>query len=145
MRQILNWTTQTIEGFIWAKDLQSQLKSIQSSTIPEDEYDSNETKIKNINKIFADHLRDIASKCFKQTKPPKNSFTSKKPWFNGRIRLAKREFRKAIDATSRFPSNDFIRQNYYNVKGSYKRMKNSAKDEFFTRMNEDIESCNILN
>ena len=87
----------------------------------------------------------MASNCFKQSKPPKKSHTSNKPWFNWKTRLGKREFRKATDATSKFPSNNLIRKNYYLVKGSYKRLKNSAKINFFTRMNEDIEGGKILN
>ena len=126
-------------------ELQSNIDLFTNQTNLRDNDRNTETELKNINERFSKHLRDMASKCFKQSKPPKKSHTSNKPWFNWKTRLGKREFRKATDATSKFPSNNLIRENYYLVKGSYKRLKNSAKINFFTRMNEDIEGGKILN
>ena len=127
------------------QELQSNIDLLTNQNTLADNDCNNETELKNINKRLSEHLRDMASKCFKQTKPPKKSNTSNKPWFNWRTRLGKKEFRKATDATSKFPSNNLIRENYYLVKGSYKRLKNSAKNEFFARMNEDIKGGKILN
>ncbi len=87
----------------------------------ENEKSEVEKTIRQINDRFTEHIRDMASKCFKKTKPPKDGMNSNKPWFNWRTRSAKREFRKATDSTNKFPSSDFLRKNFYRVKHSYKK------------------------
>ncbi len=98
-----------------------------------------------INERFTEHLRCIASECFRQTKPPNKNFDQKKPWFNWRTRTAKRELRKATNAVSNSLSSDMLRTNFYKVKAGYKRIISKAKNNFFERMNTDIENGKILN
>ena len=110
-----------------------------------DDNNEREKKVKSINDKFTDHIRNMATKCFKQTKPPNKPFNSNNPWFNWRTRIAKRELRKATGATSNFPSSDFIRENFYFIKGCYKKIISKARNEFFERMNTDIEDGKVLN
>ena len=125
-------------------ELQSKIDhlSVDDST---DEISKRENEVKSINEKFTGHVRNMASDCFKQTKPLINSFKSNNPWFKWRERSAKREFRKATDATSNFPSSDFIRENFYFVKGCYKKVIKKSKNEFFSQLNSDIEEGKVLN
>ena len=101
--------------------------------------------VNNINDKFTEHLRSIASDCFKQTKHIKTNKINKKPWFNGHTRAAKRELRQATNTVSSHPNSDFLRENFYKVKGSYKRLIDSTKNKFFGKLNEDIEGGKVLN
>ena len=56
-----------------------------------------------------------------------------KPWFNWQTRTGKRELRKATNTVSGYPDSSFLRDNYYKVKGCYKKL------------NEDIEGGKVLN
>ncbi len=56
-----------------------------------------------------------------------------------------REFCKATVASSNFPSSDFLRHNFYRVIGSYKKIVSSSTNEFFGKMNTDIEDGKVLN
>ena len=101
--------------------------------------------IKNINNKFAEHIRNLASESFKETKKKTKNKTNNNPWFNWHTKLAKRELRKATKATSEFPSSEFLRKNFYQVKGSYKRILSKTKTKYFAKLNEDIEGGKILN
>ena len=101
--------------------------------------------IKTINNQITQHLRKLASQCFKTTKPKDNKFKQNKPWFNWHTRKAKRELRKATDSTDNFPSSEFLRRNFYKVKHSYKKILKNAKNNFFKGMNSDIENGKVLN
>ena len=102
-------------------------------------------KIKDINDKFTEHIRSMASECFKESKNISKKKKNNNPWFNWQARIAKRELKKATKATSEFPSNDFIRQNFYLVKGSYKRLLKKSKTNYFKNLNKDIEDGKILN
>ncbi len=47
--------------------------------------------------------------------------------------------------TSKFPTSDFLRENYYLVKGNYKRIISTARKEYFEKLNADIEEGKVLN
>ena len=87
----------------------------------------------------------MASNCFKQTKSVSRKNTSNNPWFNWQTRLAKRELKKATNATSKFPTSEFLRHNFYRVKKSYKKLLSRTKNVYFENLNKDIEDGKILN
>ena len=101
--------------------------------------------VKDINDNFTQHVQHIAAESFKKTKirPQKNK--NNNPWFNWQARIAKRETRKAANATSQFPSSDFLRENFYKVKKSYKKLLNKSKLKYFENLNKDIEDGKVLN
>ena len=151
-RYILN--EESIQTFI---DMQSEEQSqtrldnlnnlvdMLSTTVVEDDRSATETAIKELNKKFTDHLNEIAHTCFKETKPQTTDLKSNKPWFNWRARVAKREYRKATEATANFPSSNFLRTRYYQIKKDYKKIISSSTTEFFEKMNSDIEDGKVLN
>ena len=102
--------------------------------------------IKEINNKFTEHIRENASNSFKQTKPkPQNKHSKNNPWFNWQTRLAKRLLRNATQSTSTFPTSDFIRDNFYRVKGSYRRLLSKCETKYFENLNKDIEDGKVLN
>ena len=103
------------------------------------------SSVNDINDKFTEHLRNVASACFKQTKHVKTNKINKKPWFNWHTRGAKRHLRQATNTVSSHPDSNFLRDNYYKVKGSYKRLINHTKNKFFGKLNEDIEGGRVLN
>ena len=99
-----------------------------------------------LNSQFSTYLRDMAYSCFKTTKPvSKKKKNKNNPWFNHNCGIAKKELNKATRATSNFPSSDFLRKNYYKVKKSYKKLINRTKNNYFDKLNTDIENGKILN
>ena len=68
-----------------------------------------------------------------------------KPWFNWETRTGKRELNKATRTVSGHPSSNFLRENFYKVKGCYKRLINKTKNTFFEKLNDDIEGGKVLN
>ena len=107
----------------------------------------NNDKLRDINDIYTKYIQDMASSCFKTTK---NKIKSKrknknKPWFNLQCRIGKRELNKAARSTSKFPTSEFLRQNYYKVKKTYKTLVKKHKINFFDKLNHDIENGKILN
>ena len=123
--------------------LNDDLNRICDSTIIDPK--QREHHIKDINIQLASHLQTLASKCFKKTKPLTNELKTNNPWFNWKVRIAKREYRKATDAISQFPSSEFLRTNFYKVKGCYKKVVKRSTKEFFEKMNTDIEEGKVLN
>ena len=102
--------------------------------------------IKDINQKFTTHIRENASNSFKQTKPKaQNKHTKNNPWFNWQTRLAKRLLRSATESTSTFPTSEFIRDNFYRVKGSYRRLLSKCETKYFENLNKDIEDGKVLN
>ena len=83
--------------------------------------------IKDINNKFTEHLRNIAAESFKQTKNNSEKKRDNNPWFNWQTRLAKRMLRRSTQSASSFPKSDFLRDNFYKVKGSYKRLLSKCK------------------
>ena len=125
-------------------NLQSKIDEI--NTTETHNSDSLTASINSINNLFTEHLQNLATSCFKKTKPQcRKSLKSNNPWFNWQARLAKRELRKATSTTDSFPSSDFIRSNFYLVKGNYKRILSKSQTEFFSRMNTDVENGKVLN
>ena len=51
----------------------------------------------------------------------------------------------ATDIVSDFPGSEYLRKNIYRVKNTYKNLVNRAKNNFFDKLNADIESGKILN
>ena len=88
--------------------------------------------IKEINNKFTEHIRDKASNCFKQTKPKsQNKHSNNNPWYNWQTRLAKRLLRSATESISSFPTSVFLRENFYKVKGSYRRLLSKSETKYF--------------
>ena len=107
--------------------------------------DKAEKSIKAINDQITQHLRGMASQCFKSTKPKERKLKQNKPWYNWHTRIAKRELRNATNHANEFPSSDFLRENFYKVKHSYKKIHKNAQNKFFKSMNSDIENGKVLN
>ena len=101
--------------------------------------------VTDINKRYTKYLHDMASLCFKTTKNNPKKKNNNNPWFNWQCRLGKRELNKAARTTSKFPTSEFLRRNYYKVKKSYKLLVKKHKDNFFNKLNQDIENGKILN
>ena len=99
-------------------ELNRSLESLNHTTTP---HTVNIT-LKTVNDTFTEHIRTVASTSFKQTKVGAKKQQKNNPWFNWQARSAKRELRKATNVTSRFPSSDQIREEFYRVKGNYKRL-----------------------
>ena len=90
------------------------------------------------------NLPKISKYPLKQTKNNKKR-QSNKPWFNWQTRLGKRELRKATTAASEHTTNSFIRENFYKVKGIYKKILSKTSNKFFEQLNSDIENGKVLN
>ena len=101
--------------------------------------------VKELNNNFTEHVCNIASTSFKQTKIITKKKKPNNPWFNWQARSAKRELRKATKSTSDFPTSDFLRQNFYCVKSEYKKILSKSKTRYFEKLNKDIEDGKILN
>ena len=70
---------------------------------------------------------------------------NKKTWFTSATRSAKRELSRATNIVSEFPDSDYLRRNFYRVKKTYKKMVIKNRDNFFDKLNADIESGKVLN
>lgn len=101
--------------------------------------------VKDINSKFTEHIRNLATSSFKQTKIQANKKSKNKPWFNWQARMAKRELRKTTNTTSEFPNSDLIRENFYRVKGTYRRLLKKCETKYFENLNEEIEEGKVLN
>ena len=102
--------------------------------------------IKDINNKFTEHIKSLASTAFKQTKTNSNKKqTNNNPWFNWQTRLGKRELRNSTNIASKFPTSDLIRENYYRVKGNYRRLLKKFENKYFGNLNKDIEEGRVLN
>ena len=73
------------------------------------------------------------------------TFLNKKPWFTSVTRSAKRELSRATNIVSGLPDSDYLRKNFYRVKNTYKKLVNKSRDNFFDKLNADIESGKVLN
>ena len=123
------------------KALQDRLDRL-CETAPDD---SDTATVNELNDKLTEHLRSVASSCFRQTKHLNKKKLNNKPWFNWQTRSGKRELRNATNTISGHPNSNFLRDNYYKVKGCYKRLINNTKNTFFAKLNEDIESGKVLN
>ena len=101
------------------KDLQDTIDRLRDSTT--DNNSLTTTTINATNDKFTEHLRSVASNCFKQSKHMNINKQNNKPWFNWHTRTGKRELRKATNTVSGYPDSSFLRDNYYKVKGCYKQ------------------------
>ena len=104
----------------------------------------NET-VKTVNNTFTEHIRTLASASFKQTKVGTKKKQKNNPWFNWQARTAKCQLRKATDITSQFPSSNLIREEFYRVKGNYKKLLKKCETNYFENLNKDIEGGKVLN
>ena len=134
-------------SFLIAQKNESSLNLLHELTEYLDNFnnENNIDLIQHANEKFSQHIRDLASGCFKQTKNNTKKKQSNNPWFNWQTRLAKRELRKAAKATSDFPTSDFIRKEFYKVKGHYKRLLSKTSSNYFQNLNKDIEDGKVLN
>jgi sorting nexin-29 len=101
--------------------------------------------VKDLNTKYVNYLQGMADSCFKTTRIRKSTKNRNSPWFNDKCRATKRAVNKASRVVNKFPSSDFLRQNYYKVKKSYKLIIKSNKDNFFNKLNSSIESGKVLN
>ena len=145
--------------FLFDEDSKSKFTNIQSSDhyrqqlnylnnlLTENELDYDHSTITKLNDDFTNYLHDMASKCLKSTKNQNDSKKKLKhnPWFNVHCRMGKRELNKAARTTSKFPTSQFLRSNYYKVKSSYKSLIKRHKNNYFEKLNKDIEEGKILN
>ena len=124
-----------------------QLNNIKNMLTDFESGHDNTNNITGLNDIYVKYLQDMASQCLNTTKMNNTNKRKNKnnPWFNWQCRLGKRELNKAARATSKFPSSEFLRLNYYKVKKSYKSLIKKHRDNFFDKINRDIENGKILN
>ena len=102
--------------------------------------------VNELNNKFSEHIRNIASTSFKQTRiNPKKKKKASNPWVNLQSRLAKRELKKATKVASEFPTIDIIGRYYDRVKGKCKRLLKKAETKYFENLNKDKEDGKILN
>ena len=119
-----------------------------AKTILQNDYPNNQESTYRLNEDVTKHLQCIADKCLRKTSPRKlreNKSINKQPWFTPVIRDAKQSMLKATDIVSDFPGSEYLRKNFYRVKNTYKNLVNRAKNNFFDKLNADIESGKILN
>ena len=103
------------------------------------------TTVKEINDMYTKYLHEMAALCFKETGNNTKKRNNNNPWFSRQCRLGKRELNKATRVLSKFPSSNFLRENYYKVKKSYKTLLKKHKNNYFSKLNRDIENGKILN
>ena len=101
--------------------------------------------VTDLNDSFVNYLQGMSSECFKSTNVNKKTKSKNAPWFDFKCRIAKREYAKATRTVSDFPSSRFLRDNYYKVKGCYRKIINCKKNKFFDKLNSDIEDGKVLN
>ena len=106
---------------------------------------NDDTDITGLTDKYCEYLHDMTSLCCDKTKNNPKNKNKNNPWFNWQCRTAKRELNKAARSTSKFPHSDFLRLNYYKVKKSYKTLVKKHKNNFFEKLNQDIENGKILN
>ena len=129
---------------------QSKLNEIQSLTSHIADRQTDRQEIIDLNDKYVTHLQNVASSAFKITKKHihssnKNRHSESEPWFNHKCREAKRNLNKAARAVSNNEEIDFLRLNFYHVKKFYNTLITRHKNEFFDKMNKDIENGKILN
>ena len=130
------------------QSLRDEITEIQNGQTEQTEQDSRHISksINDINNKFTEHIRENALDSFEQTKPkPQNKHHNNNPWFNWQTRLAKRLLNSATRSTSTFPTSEFIRDNFYKVKGSYRRLLSKCETKYFENVNKDIENGKVLN
>ena len=99
-----------------------------------------------MNKDFTDYLQTIANNCIDVTKPEgKKRYINKQPWFSRETREGKKLLNKSARLASDFPNSDYLRQNFYKVKKSYKALCTKKRDSYYADLNKQIEGGNILN
>lgn len=101
--------------------------------------------IDEINETYSTYLKDMANECFEQTKNCKKKKTTSQPWFDWSCKKAKRLLKKAARATSNYPDSTFLRENFYKVKGDYRKLLKKRERAFTDDLNKKIEDGNILN
>ena len=90
------------------------------------------------------YLRDMGHCCLKTTTNSTNK-NKKKPWFTFQCMAAKKELGKASRVMSKFSQSEFLRKNFYKVKKSYKKIRKTSENNFFQKLNKDIENGKVLN
>ena len=100
--------------------------------------------VQKINDEYTKYLREMTELCSKKTKvnPKKRK---NKPWYKWGSAEGKRAMKRAERATTNHPKSDFIRTKFYEVKKAYRSLCNRLKNEFYSKLNKDIENGNILN
>lgn len=102
-----------------------------------------------LNTDITNHLRTIGDKCLQTTKhlkpPNPHGPSNNSPWFNQDLRKSKTYVNKASRFVSDFPDSDYIRQNFYKVKKTYKSLVTKKSNQYFNKLNSDIESGKVLN
>ena len=112
------------------------------------EYNQTTDNTYELNRLVTEHIQMIADLTLSKTKVPKHktaTFLNKKPWFTSVTRSAKRELSRATNIVSGLPDSDYLRKNFYRVKNTYKKLVTKSKDNFFDKLNTDIESGKVLN
>ena len=139
------------DNFIEAQNSEASkitLHSLNTSlgTLPKSNPSDNIKTVRDINDKFTEHIRNLATFSFKQTKVGKKKTHDKNnPWFGWQARLAKCEFRKSTKIISEFPTCDVIRENFYRVKGNYRRLLKKCETTYFENLNREIEEGKVLN
>ena len=102
-----------------------------------------------LNDTVTKHLQNIADDCLQKSKHlsshRKFQYLNKKPWFDQRVREAKQSLGRATRIVSDFPNSQYLRQNFYKVKKTYKSLVKNRKEKFLNQLNSDIESGKVLN
>ena len=138
------------DNFIEAQNSESSTSTLQSlnaslATLPKKDISDNIKTVRDINNKFTEHIRNLATSSFKQTKVGIKKKHKNNPWFNWQARLAKCELRKSAKITSDFPTSDVIRDHFYKVKGNYRKLLKKCETNYFENLNKDIEEGKVLN
>ena len=98
-----------------------------------------------LNSDITNYLQDIANDSLTLTKTKSNSYTNNQPWFKHKNREGKQNLRKAACTVSQFPESEYLRKNFYKVKHHYKTLNKNKRDDFFEKINKDIDDGKMLN
>ena len=91
------------------------------------------------------HLQALCGLTFKKSKPGRSPSQSSKPWHKKKHKVAKTMLDRATKLVNRFPEGQILRENYYRIRGSYRRMKRNDESKYDAKLNSDIMNGKIMN
>ena len=128
------------------EELHKPLNVNELKRINEKDYSNDNDGTYEMNEDFTGYLKTIANNCIEITKPEgKKSYVNKQPWFSKETREGKKLLNKSARLASDFPNSDYLRQNFYKVKKSYKALCTKRQDSYYADLNKQIEGGNLLN
>eukprot|EP00116_Pleurobrachia_bachei_P000415 sb/3460677/ len=91
------------------------------------------------------HLQALCGLTFKKSNPGKSPSQSSQPWHRKKHKVAKTMLERASKLVNRFTHGHILRENYYRIKGSYRRLKRNDESKHDAKLNSDIMNGKIMN